>query len=132
MQDLPLDILKIDKAFVHEVATDPRRAAVAQAIVRLGKTLGLRLVAEGVEYRAQADRLRAMGCDFAQGYYFSRPVEAEEIMRMLHADRRVAVETLTDVTPPFDAPPDRSVVMLPVGDGRRLKTRVGSTRRSLG
>ncbi|HWW09554.1 MAG TPA: bifunctional diguanylate cyclase/phosphodiesterase [Candidatus Acidoferrales bacterium] len=85
LQDLPLDILKIDKAFVDDVANDPRRTAFAQAIIRLGKTLGLRLIAEGVENQSQSDRLRSLGCELAQGFYFSRPVEAGEITRMLYA-----------------------------------------------
>jgi diguanylate cyclase (GGDEF)-like protein len=85
LQDLPLDILKIDKAFVDHVAEDPRRTAFAQAIIRMGKTLGLALIAEGVETAEQSDRLLSLGCRFAQGFYFSRPVPAEEIKRMLHA-----------------------------------------------
>jgi EAL domain-containing protein (putative c-di-GMP-specific phosphodiesterase class I) len=83
LQDLPLDVLKIDKAFVDHVADDPRRAAFTQAIIRLGKTLGLALVAEGVETAEQADRLRALGCELAQGYFFSRPVDAERISGLL-------------------------------------------------
>ncbi len=85
LQDLPLDILKIDKLFVDHVAEDPRRTAFAQAIIRMGKTLGLGLIAEGVETAEQAERLQSLGCRFAQGFYFSRPVPAEEIQRMLHA-----------------------------------------------
>jgi diguanylate cyclase (GGDEF)-like protein len=85
LQDLPLDILKIDKAFVDHIAEDPRRTAFAQAIIRMGKTLGLALIAEGVETAEQSDRLMSLGCRFAQGFYFSRPVPAEEIQRMLHA-----------------------------------------------
>jgi diguanylate cyclase (GGDEF)-like protein len=85
LQDLPLDILKIDKLFVDHVAEDPRRTAFAQAIIRMGKTLGLGLIAEGVETAEQAERLQSLGCRFAQGFYFSRPVPADEIQRMLHA-----------------------------------------------
>ena len=51
----------------------------------MGKTLGLGLIAEGVETAEQAERLQSLGCRFAQGFYFSRPVPAEEIQRMLHA-----------------------------------------------
>ncbi|MFI5285535.1 MAG: putative bifunctional diguanylate cyclase/phosphodiesterase [Candidatus Dormibacteria bacterium] len=85
LQDLPLDILKIDKLFVDHVAEDPRRTAFAQAIIRMGKTLGLGLIAEGVETADQAERLLSLGCRLAQGFYFSRPVPADEIKRMLHA-----------------------------------------------
>ena len=91
LQDLPLDILKIDKLFVDHVAEDPRRTAFAQAIIRMGKTLGLVLVAEGVETAEQSDRLQSLGCRFAQGFYFSRPVPAEQIQRMLHTSHAMRV-----------------------------------------
>jgi EAL domain-containing protein (putative c-di-GMP-specific phosphodiesterase class I) len=85
LQDLPLDILKIDKVFVDHIAEDPRRTAFAQAIIRMGKTLGLGLIAEGVETAEQSERLQSLGCRFAQGFYFSRPVPAEDIQHMLNA-----------------------------------------------
>ena len=85
LQDLPLDILKIDKAFVDHIAEDPRRTAFAQAIIRMGKTLGLGLIAEGVETAEQSERLQSLGCRFAQGFYFSRPISGEEVKQMLHA-----------------------------------------------
>ena len=91
LQDLPLDILKIDKLFVDHVAEDPRRTAFAQAIIRMGKTLGLGLVAEGVENADQAERLQSLGCRFAQGFYFSRPVHADEIQKMLIAAHAIRV-----------------------------------------
>jgi diguanylate cyclase (GGDEF)-like protein len=91
LQDLPLDILKIDKLFVDHVAEDPRRTAFAQAIIRMGKTLGLGLVAEGVETADQAARLQSLGCRLAQGFYFSKPVAADEIQRMLHASHAMRV-----------------------------------------
>jgi diguanylate cyclase (GGDEF)-like protein len=89
LQDLPLDVLKIDKLFVDHVAEDPRRTAFAQAIIRMGKTLGLGLIAEGVENAEQAERLQSLGCRLAQGFYFSRPVAADEIKRMLHASHAI-------------------------------------------
>ncbi len=89
LQDLPLDVLKIDKLFVDHVAEDPRRTAFAQAIIRMGKTLGLGLIAEGVETAEQAERLQSLGCRLAQGFYFSRPVAADEIKRMLHASHAI-------------------------------------------
>jgi EAL domain-containing protein (putative c-di-GMP-specific phosphodiesterase class I) len=91
LQDLPLDILKIDKLFIDHVAEDPRRTAFAQAIIRMGKTLGLGLIAEGVETAAQAERLQSLGCRLAQGFYFSRPVPADEIQRMLRTSHAMRV-----------------------------------------
>jgi diguanylate cyclase (GGDEF)-like protein len=102
LQDLPLDILKIDKLFIDHVAEDPRRTAFAQAIIRMGKTLGLGLIAEGVETSAQAERLQSLGCRLAQGFYFSRPVPADEIERMLRTSHamRVAGGRWADAEPP--------------------------------
>ena len=110
LQDLPLDILKIDKAFVDHVAEDPRRAAFTQAIIRLGKTLGLSLIAEGVESVQQADRLRSLGCELAQGYYFSKPVEPTRISGLLEMS-----QAARELTPPYAPGLDEtSLYVLPV------------------
>ena len=83
LQYLPVDTLKIAKPFVDDIADNPRELAFVKAIVAMGRTLGLKLVAEGVERSDQRDQLRDLRCQFAQGYYFSRPVVAEEITDML-------------------------------------------------
>jgi diguanylate cyclase (GGDEF)-like protein len=130
LQDLPIDILKIDKAFVDHIADDPRRTAFAQAIIRLGKTLGLELVAEGVETRAQSERLSSLGCRIAQGYFFSKPVQAEEIRSMLRTGQ--AMRSWGD--PPADIGEDgeltSSVVVLPTdAAGGELGRRAAEKRR---
>ncbi len=84
---MPIDILKIDKAFVDGVTRGAENSAVAQAIVKLAQTLGLRTVAEGIEYPGQAERLTEIKCDMGQGYYFARPVAAEGIEAMLRRPR---------------------------------------------
>ncbi len=106
LQDLPLDILKIDKAFVDHIAEDPRRTAFAQAIIRMGKTLGLGLIAEGVETAEQSERLQSLGCRLAQGFYFSRPVTGDEITQMLHASQ--AMRQSGGRWPAADAPETRT------------------------
>jgi diguanylate cyclase (GGDEF)-like protein len=83
LQELPVDILKIDKTFVDHIAEDPRHTAFAQAIIRMGKTLGLSLVAEGVEDAEQAHRLQVLGCSLAQGYHYCGPEDAAAITRLL-------------------------------------------------
>ncbi len=83
LQYLPVDTLKIAKPFIDGIAEDPRQRAFVKAIVALGRTLGLKLVAEGVERPEQRDQLRDLRCECAQGYYFSRPVAAEQITAML-------------------------------------------------
>jgi diguanylate cyclase (GGDEF)-like protein/PAS domain S-box-containing protein len=79
----PIDALKIDRSFVSEVATDQQHALLAKAVISLGHSLRLKVVAEGVETAEQLDFLRHHGCDEVQGYFFSRPVPPEEFERML-------------------------------------------------
>jgi len=79
LQRFPLDVLKVDKAFVDGVAHGPEESALAAAIIRLGHTLHLRTVAEGVESPEQVAHLRRLGCQEAQGYLFARPLPADEI-----------------------------------------------------
>ncbi len=83
LQRLPLDQLKIDRQFVSGLETDSGDAAIVSAIVGLAHTLGLAVVAEGVETAEQAARLRALGCELAQGYYFGPPQSAEAITAWL-------------------------------------------------
>jgi diguanylate cyclase (GGDEF)-like protein len=91
LQHLPVDCLKIAKPFVDGIAEDPQKRAFAQAIVRLGRTLRLELVAEGVERKEQRDRLVELGCHLAQGYYFGRPMDADAIAGLLRDRARTGV-----------------------------------------
>jgi diguanylate cyclase (GGDEF)-like protein/PAS domain S-box-containing protein len=81
-----IDSLKIDQSFVHQIATTPEDASIVSAIISMGKSLRLRLVAEGVETVDELDFLRAQGCDEAQGYLFSRPIPADEFTKLLKED----------------------------------------------
>ena len=82
---LPFDWLKIDRSFVNEMcAADGQATEVVRTIVELAKNLGMQVVAEGVETAEQMERLKAMGCSFGQGFYFSRPVPAEEAGVLVH------------------------------------------------
>lgn len=80
---LPIDSLKIDRAFVHRVTEHGRDAAIAQAIISLAHALGLRVVAEGVETAEQLEFLLLHGCDEAQGYLFCRPLGAPSIASLV-------------------------------------------------
>ena len=75
--------MKIDRSFVRGIATDADEWALAVAVIRLVKALGLQTVAEGVEGAAQLAHLRALGCDFAQGYYFSKPHDVDGMDALL-------------------------------------------------
>jgi EAL domain-containing protein (putative c-di-GMP-specific phosphodiesterase class I) len=77
LRTLPIDVMKIDRAFVRDLESDPNALAIARTIVTLGQSLSLRLVAEGVETTGQAQALRTMGCDELQGYLFGMPMPAQ-------------------------------------------------------
>jgi diguanylate cyclase (GGDEF)-like protein/PAS domain S-box-containing protein len=83
LKRFPIDTLKIDRSFVRDVIRNAEDASITGAIIALGKSLGLAVVAEGVETEAQASFLRERGCTLMQGYFFSRPVRAEDITAML-------------------------------------------------
>ena len=79
LRQFPVDALKIAGEFVQVAEGDSRSAALAGAIVALGESLDIATVAEGIETQEHAERMRALGCTYGQGYYFARPVGAEEI-----------------------------------------------------
>jgi diguanylate cyclase (GGDEF)-like protein/PAS domain S-box-containing protein len=85
MRRFPIDALKIDQSFVRDLTTDAADASVVSAIIRLGKSLHMRVVAEGVETQEQRSFLEKRKCSEAQGYYFSRPLKAEEFADLLRA-----------------------------------------------
>ena len=87
LKRLPINTLKIDRSFVGDLARDSNDLAIATAIVALGHSMGLTVVAEGVETEEQANALMAIGCDIGQGYLYARPMPSERITEYLIADR---------------------------------------------
>jgi diguanylate cyclase (GGDEF)-like protein/PAS domain S-box-containing protein len=87
LRRFPVDTLKIAKAFVDEIGASPEQDRLVAAILRLGATMGLETVAEGIELEQQRDRLRQLKCRFGQGYLYSRPVPADELDDVLVSAR---------------------------------------------
>lgn len=87
LKSFAVDVVKIDRSFVTDIATDARDRAIVAAVTSLGHALGLRVLAEGIETEAQRSCLAELGCDLAQGYHFGRPVPAREITALLSARR---------------------------------------------
>ncbi|OGI50291.1 MAG: hypothetical protein A3B81_01540 [Candidatus Muproteobacteria bacterium RIFCSPHIGHO2_02_FULL_65_16] len=85
----PIDVLKIDRTFVRDVTTNPDDAAIASAIITLAHSLGIQVVAEGVETKEQLAFLRSRRCDGIQGYYFSKPLPAGECEALLRSGKRL-------------------------------------------
>jgi diguanylate cyclase (GGDEF)-like protein/PAS domain S-box-containing protein len=79
----PIDTLKVDRSFIRELPEDAEDKAITEAIIAMGKTLSLTIVAEGVETREQEQFLREHGCDQMQGYYYSRPLPADQFAALL-------------------------------------------------
>jgi diguanylate cyclase (GGDEF)-like protein len=89
LQRFPFDQLKIDRSFVESLGDDPATAAIVQSVVNIADALGLAVVAEGVETEAQVTVLQALGCNFAQGFLFARPLPAEEAGELLDAPAKI-------------------------------------------
>jgi diguanylate cyclase (GGDEF)-like protein/PAS domain S-box-containing protein len=83
LRHLPVDALKIDRAFVNEIGAGADRPALLQAIIGIGRALDLTVVAEGIETATEAATLRRVGCRLGQGFYFARPLDRESLRRYL-------------------------------------------------
>jgi EAL domain-containing protein (putative c-di-GMP-specific phosphodiesterase class I) len=83
LKSLPVHELKVDRSFVSQMTSNARDAVIVRSTVDLGRNLGLRVVAEGVEDGITWRELDALGCDAIQGYYVSRPVPPDELIRWL-------------------------------------------------
>jgi EAL domain-containing protein (putative c-di-GMP-specific phosphodiesterase class I) len=97
LKQLPVQTLKIDRSFIKDISTDANDEAITVAIIQLGKSLNLSVIAEGVETAEQAAFLLRHGCNRAQGYYYSKPAPASELLAQWgRQDERHAVEVIGD------------------------------------
>ncbi len=92
LRELPIDEVKLDRAFVAPITTDPGAAAIVRSVIDLSHTLGLTTVAEGVETADTAAALKEFGCDVVQGHYYSPPLTTDDLMKLLRIPGRVSVE----------------------------------------
>jgi diguanylate cyclase (GGDEF)-like protein/PAS domain S-box-containing protein len=83
LKEFPVDIVKIDQSFVRDMKDDPGDEAIIRAVINLGKNLGIKVVAEGIERMSQAERLIELGCDYGQGFLFSEAIPGERIAALV-------------------------------------------------
>ena len=91
LKRFPIDALKIDRSFVRGLCTNADDANIVSAVINMGKSFGLRVIAEGVETREQFLRLQAQQCTEGQGHYFQAPVAAHEYAKLLGSDLSATV-----------------------------------------
>jgi diguanylate cyclase (GGDEF)-like protein/PAS domain S-box-containing protein len=106
LRKFPVDSLKIDQSFVRQITSKPDDTAIVSAVIGMGRSLNLRVIAEGVETRSELEFLQAHQCDEAQGYHFSRPLPAQEFGRLLQtgvslwsADGQNSSDDIPSLTP---------------------------------
>ncbi|HEY9836781.1 MAG TPA: EAL domain-containing protein, partial [Vampirovibrionales bacterium] len=89
LHELPIDTLKIDRSFVSRMRGLDESCDIVQTTIALAHTLGLDAIAEGVETAQQVELLRTLDCDYAQGYFFSKPVDSETALNLILGDRQL-------------------------------------------
>ena len=99
LKSLPIDVLKIDRSFIHGVPHDANSVAITSAVISMGRALGLRVIAEGVETQEQLQFLRDQRCDTAQGFLICEPIDAETFAGWLRRDRQHLTTSQPAVSP---------------------------------
>jgi EAL domain-containing protein (putative c-di-GMP-specific phosphodiesterase class I) len=104
LKQFPVHEVKVDRAFVQGVAESPVDTAIVRAVIDLASAMGIAVVAEGVETRSQAASLKMIGCEVAQGFYFSRPLRAGEFDQLLSGHFAAAADRPGLRSPPSLSP----------------------------
>ncbi len=126
LHSLPITGIKIDRSFVQGVFMDPNQALITEGMIRMGNALGLRVVGEGIEQLAQAERIRELGCDDGQGYFFGRPMAVEAVpgcvdeKGQLAAGRRLGPGSVDLATGSIDVP----LAIAKIAERRNYPTRL--------
>ena len=94
LKRFPINKLKVDQSFVRNMTTDPNDASITKSVILLGQSLNLSVIAEGVETAEQLAPLKQFGCDEVQGYFFSKPVPADDLERLLGANSERVIESV--------------------------------------
>jgi EAL domain-containing protein (putative c-di-GMP-specific phosphodiesterase class I) len=106
LKRFPIDTLKIDRSFIRELPHNSEDMAITEAIISLGKALGVNVIAEGVETAEQEAFLRSHGCDEIQGFLYSRPCDPDAFVKLfLDMDARADAIALSNLTGPSAKPP---------------------------
>jgi EAL domain-containing protein (putative c-di-GMP-specific phosphodiesterase class I) len=97
---MPIDILKIDQSFVHDLGKSAGDTAIVAAVVNMARALALRVVAEGVESREQLALLKSLGCDEYQGFYYSKPLPPDGLAQQI--SQSSSARSQTGAVPPHE------------------------------
>ncbi len=93
LRRIPVDTLKIDRAFIMNMDTDPENHEIVRTIIMLAHNLGLKVVAEGTETQTHLDQLKQLNCEMAQGYHFSKPADDQAMLKLLASNQSVSAAT---------------------------------------
>jgi len=120
-----MDIVKIDHSFIDGMAVSGQRLAIVKIIIKVARTLGLTVIAEGIENEAQRDLLVSLGCAYGQGYLLERPAAADEAEALARARSAPRLDAITSnrpasgsMRPCYECPPPSTAAMNPSGSTR--------------
>jgi len=112
LHSLPISGIKIDRSFVQGVFMDANQALITEGMIRMGNALGLRVIGEGIEEAEQSERMRELGCDAAQGYFFGRPMARESVVASLTPEGGLASARRSGLAS-VEAPDDPIAAIMP-------------------